>query len=520
MWKSKSFFPGDAGYYSPLIKDFLQNPNKLKSPPSIHELSVNELVKRRSQKSINRNLLTRVLRKQYANLPLSPALEKNLLALANADTFTVTTGHQLNIFSGPVFTWYKLLDAITWALHYEKESGLRVVPVFWMATEDHDIEEIQTIQIKGMDILWPSSEKGPVGLLSTEGLSSLIKQTIRPLVGDVPDLLTWEKWYTQSSNLTEATRGFWNEVLGKYGLVILDASDAELKNEAIPLFHQDLKDNQLHETLLKRTQELNENYDVQVNPRELQLFYLNNGYRERIIKEKEGFATADGIWHWNKLELWNHVENHPENFSPNVCLRPAYQELLLPNIAVVGGSGEISYWLQLTDMFQLLEIPFPKLHLRTSVILLTKEINAKFERLNYPWELWFNGKSEVLQKRLEDLNEEFSSLPQQQQVLFWRNDWNELLKNYDPTLLPTVEKNVKRIIRQLNLLSNKINRHKMNKLSKDESGIESLEKEIRPQGNPQERINNYLHFTSFPNPDLWMDFFKEKHQGLIITEVD
>ncbi len=216
----------------------------------------------------------------------------NIQLLKDANTFTITTGHQLNLFTGPLYFIYKIASTINLCKQLKNEfPDHNFVPIYWMATEDHDFEEINYFNFKGKKVKWNKESFGPVGRLSTEGLQEVFELFSDELgIGSNADYLRnlFIKSYLEHEHLADATRFLANELFKTEGLVIVDGDSKPLKKLFIPYVKKEL----LEQNSLKNVMETNEqlkDYFVQVNPREINLFYIEDNLRERIIFEDNKF---------------------------------------------------------------------------------------------------------------------------------------------------------------------------------------------------------------------------------------
>lgn len=369
----------DTGYFSSLFLDYLNEEKSLKSfythPYKKESFEKVEI----SFPKEKREVLVKELRKQYSNLSLHKEVNSNIESLLQENTFTVTTGHQLSLFTGPLFFVYKILQVVRITEELNKENtGKHYVPIFWMASEDHDFEEIQNVSVSGQDYCWESKQNGAVGRFT-------IDQAFKEFAECLPkDLDAFKEFYLQSENLADATRALVNHLFEKYGLVILDADSKALKS----LFKEQIKS----EVCTKKTNELVEKasddlrelgYKSQIFPREINLFYLQESSRSRIIyKNTNEYQVVSTGQTFTEKELLSEIDTHPEKFSPNVVLRPVYQQLILPNVGYCGGPAEIAYWLQLKSSFKFHKATFPVLVPRAYGLIITDAIHKKIDKMN------------------------------------------------------------------------------------------------------------------------------------------
>lgn len=404
----------DSGYFPPIFCDYIDQIDTLKSftthPPTIDGLL--SAIQSRDFTSSQRELLITVLQNQYSGIELSDAVAKNIELLKETNTFTVTTGHQLSLLGGPLFWIYKLITAIRLTERLKKEfPEYSFVPIYWLASEDHDFEEIRTVRFFGKDYQWEEQQKGPLGRVSPSSLAVLFEQ--------FPEHISeWEKVYKTSSTLAEATRKLAHLLLGDRGLLVLDPDDVLLKKQLIPVIKDDLFRHSAHEKVQKTGEELLAlGYTPQVHVREVNLFYIDDGLRERIVQEGKEFRVLNTTLTFSESEINSLAEQNPEKFSPNVVLRPIYQQIVLPNVAYVGGPAEIAYWLQLKGIFDHYGVNYPVLFPRFSAVLLRRQISDKMSKLGISANDVFQGKEFLKNKILKRFTVGEIDFSEQQQQL-------------------------------------------------------------------------------------------------------
>ena len=341
--------------FSKTFTDYLAGKNELTSfynqYPSIH--SFNESIKSRKFTRQKRDTLCSIVASQYSNFTPSSTVSENIQSLKNANTFTITTGHQLNIFTGPLYFLYKIITAINTCKELKnKFPNYHFVPVYWMASEDHDFEEISYFHFEGKKISWETDQQGAVGRFDPKGLLEIARK--------LPAGASFFNDAYNESNLAGAVRKYVNYLFGDEGVVVLDGDEADLKKSLIPIIEDDLFHHNSEKLVSKSSDLLNKSgHKTQVTAREINFFYLDNGIRERIERTTQGFHVVDTTIKFTGKEIKKLIQEHPEKFSPNVILRPLYQEIVLPNLAYIGGPSEIIYWLQLKGVFDHFEVPYP-----------------------------------------------------------------------------------------------------------------------------------------------------------------
>jgi bacillithiol biosynthesis cysteine-adding enzyme BshC len=382
-----------TGYFSKLMCDYLAEdstldnfygrfPNLENFKGQIEEKSISTALSVTA-----RNTLVKQLKLQYRTFDISEATQQNIHSLAKENTFTITTGHQLNLFTGPLYFLYKIFSVINLSSALNKTyPDNHFVPVYWMATEDHDFEEVNYFNFNGKKVVWTRKDGGAVGEFSTEGLQE-VAAVVAKAFGNTENgkkLSTlFSEAYTKHNTLADATRYIGNELFKDFGLVIVDGNDSQLKKAFIPYAEKDLTENLSFKNVTKTSKQLTTlGYDEQVHPREINLFYLTKEVRERIIETEGKFYVNDTDLVFTKDEILKELNEYPERFSPNALLRPLFQEVILPNLCYVGGGGELAYWFQLKDYFESVNVPFPMLLLRNSALLVPSKLSEKLKKLN------------------------------------------------------------------------------------------------------------------------------------------
>lgn len=451
---------------------------------------------------LDRELLKNTLLNQYAKSGMQNVTEKvmeNLQSLSSPKTFTITTGHQLNIFGGPMFVIYKVLTAINTSEHLSKlYPDNNFVPVFWMATEDHDIEEISSITLFGKKYKWESRWKGLSGKMLTEGIEILIDEVIKTFgnsefAEQLSQIL--KESYLSGLTLSEATRRFLNTLMGIYGLVIIDGNEPALKRRIKDVLEDELLNQTSSKIINNSIQLLEKKYNVQARPRELNLFFVGEDYRERLVKEGEKFSVLNKDLSFTKESIKAEIENSPEKFSPNVLLRPLYQESILPNIAYIGGPAEVAYWLELKELFNHFNIPMPVVLLRNCATILEKNVLEKIEKYSIADKDLFLPADDWIRKFIE--NKEDDQLPIENVSLQIAAEFEELgakISKMDPSLSPFIEAEKQKIKTSFLTLKEKVIRSQKKKNETEVNQIQKLKEKIFPSGKLQEREETIIPY--------------------------
>lgn len=492
----------NSGYFTTLIKDYLDQKPNLNTLynrfPTLVNFETQILEKGTNYNQENRKIVVAELQKQYQNTTISTATQNNITALGQSNTYTITTGHQLNLFSGPLYFLYKIISTINLAAELkDKYPNSNFVPIYWMATEDHDFEEINYFNFKGKKFRWNKTSSGPVGRLSTEGLDAVFEVFAQEL-GSSTNAQKIKKLFQQSylehSNLAEATRFLANALFSEYGLVILDGDAAHLKHTLIPYIKDELENQTAYKNVSETIEKLH-GYSVQVNPREINLFYIENDLRERIILENNRYKVNHTALSFSKEELFQLVATHPEKFSPNVILRPLYQEVLLPNLCYIGGGGEIAYWLELQSFFKAAKVSFPMLLVRNSVVLATEKQIKKAAALQLSWSDLFSKQPDLIDQKtkvLSDINLDLSDLKAQLKKQF--DTLDNIAKQTDNSFIGALKAQESKQIKGIQNLEKRLLKAQKRKLADVLERITLLQNELFPNQSLQERQANFSEF--------------------------
>lgn len=494
----------DTGYFSKLMCDYIAQEKATQTFyhrfPNIENFRAQLEEKQQFFTGEKREILVKQLNTQYQNTPLSEATQKNIDFLKSENTFTITTGHQLNLFTGPLYFLYKIFSVINLCEELkENYPECNFVPIYWMATEDHDFEEINFFNFKDEKIQWNRSASGAVGELTTEGLADSephLEKLFGPGQNAKELIQLFQKSYSNHNNLADATRYLANELFSEYGLVIIDGNDSELKKSFIPFAKRELTQKLSFQEITQTTEKLtNLGYPEQVHPREINLFYIDKNLRERIIKEDNRFIINETDIVFSEEEILKELENHPERFSPNALLRPLYQEVILPNLCYIGGGGELAYWFQLKDYFGAVKVPFPILLLRNSALLITEKEIKKLNRLEVKIEDLFLKQHKLITKHTEKLSEIDIDFSGQMEFLKKQfSDLYDLAEKTDKSFIGAVAAQEKKQLNGLKHLEKRLLKAQKRKFSDELNRLEIIQNKLFPNRSLQERESNFSEF--------------------------
>jgi len=491
----------ETGYFSKIITDYLDRSASLqpfyKHPVSLDGIS--SAIRARKAFPTNRKILVEVLKKQYSSMKTSPKVAANIEFLLKDDCFTITTAHQPAIFTGTLYFLYKILHTIKLADHLsEALPGNQFVPLFYMGSEDADLEELGKIYLDEQEILWDTGQTGAVGRMKTKGLEKILSRiegeySVQPHGAELLKLL--KECYLNSDDIQTATFKLIDALFADYGLVVLIPDDRDLKKLMAAVFEDEL----FHETssriLEEPLKQMAHEYKVQAHPREINLFYLKDDLRGRIERLGDRFVIHDSKLVFSESALREELKLYPERFSPNVILRGLFQETILPNLAFVGGGGELAYWLELKALFEHYQVPYPVLILRNSFLIVESRMKEKLARAGIGLDEIFKPAEELVNDLVRKESGNQLSLANE---ITGAHDYYEHLKtlshSIDPTLTQHVEALQSKALKPLRELEKKFLKAEKRKFEEQERQIAQLRSSLFPLGNLQERVENFIPY--------------------------
>ena len=504
--------------FSKIVLDYIDRSTALKPffshPPSLQ--GIQRAIDARKKFLTQRNVLIQELKKQYASVETDRSVQKNIEALLSENTFTVTTAHQPNIFTGPLYFIYKILHAIKLAEHLKTSlPDYNFVPVFYMGSEDADLDELGHTFVDGQRIKWDTKQTGAVGRMKVDKefiklITSIEGQlSVQPFGKEIISLI--KECYKENVLLQDATFKLLNTLFGEYGLIVLIPDNALLKKQMMPIFEDDLLNQTPSQVVEKTAVKLQAaGYKQQANPREINLFYLKDNIRERIIKQNLKFKIQNSALNFEENRIKEELKDCPECFSPNVILRGIYQETILPNIAYIGGGGEVAYWLQLKEMFEHYKVPFPVLLLRNSFQIVEKKMQEKINKLGFTIEDFFLSEQELVNRLVKKeskqdvkLNGTFTDTEQLYETI------KKHASAIDSSLSQHVDALKAQSLHRLHELEKKMLRAEKRKFSDQQRQIHSIKEKLFPANSLQERYDNFMSYYAKWGKDLLKKLFDQ-----------
>ncbi|HAD11659.1 MAG TPA: bacillithiol biosynthesis cysteine-adding enzyme BshC [Saprospirales bacterium] len=487
-----------------------------------------KVIEEKAGRKYPRTDLVETLRHQYQSLPEKKIVAQNIAALQEESTFTIVTAHQPTLFAGPLYFFYKALTTIRLALEVERKSTgkHRVVSVFVLGSEDHDLEEVNKVNLFGKQLVWQPNESGPVGSMSTASLKDVLAEFSAILGEDDRARALFqriERCYTGSETFAGATQALLHEFLGDLGLVVLNMNDPRLKKHFIPVIRAELLEQPSFRLVSETIAQLSGNgFKTQATPREINLFYMLPGKRERIVREQDTYQVLNTSIQFTQEQILEELEQHPERFSPNVVLRPLYQEMILPNLAYVGGGGELAYWLERKSLFQYFQIPMPMLVRRHSILWLDRDVLKKLHKAGFTASEFFADTDTLIRNFVEKhASAEVSLEPQIQTLRSMYQQLAEKAKAIDPTLEGSLMAESVKAISGLEQWQSRLVRAEKQKHETALQQIRSLKEKLFPAGGLQERHDNiwpYLLKYGDEFIGLILQYLEPFDPGFVILE--
>ena len=490
--KVRSFFPRDSSI-------------KMTDPDGSNRLISN---------AEDRCNLVEVLHRQNGALGCGPKVVENIQRLGGNRCFAVVTGQQVGLFTGPAYTIYKALTAIKLAQEYSNQ-GLEAVPIFWMATDDHDLDEVcQTKLISTESCLEKfrylanrETFQQSVGKIQFEkSITGILRNFLETLPNSEfkPNLVReLNEAYSPGISFSEAFAKIFNFLFSEYGLILLNPQDPVLKNKSKSVFSKVAKEWLTLNNLLKPCeQELNKSGytpQVPVTTDTSFLFIEDEGKRRGLMCTSKGFQLKGTNKTLSLDALTKLIETAPERISPNVLLRPIVQDSILPTLAYVAGPSEVAYFAQLLPVYRIMNLEMPMIFPRTSLTIIENRSEKILNRHQLKFTDLFKGTTSALRSLLDSSVDESISLRFDEiktNIAEHLGKMEELLKVVDPTLTGALGTTQKKIQYQIESLQTKFSKAELGKQRIVARQIENVFNSLYPSNNLQEREINFFYFLS------------------------
>ncbi len=509
---------GDSAF-SRLFVDYVSDYQKVHqfySGNPRDEADWRRLLKEVSERKIDRSAISQILSRQNRDFHCGVRSLANIDFLRDDNCVAVVTGQQVGLFTGPLYTIYKAITAVKLSVKLaEEHPDYRFVPIFWLAGEDHDFEEVSSVSIfnaAGELVRYEykpeRSEKdvnyGAVGEIELDdSIQQLFKSAGESLVPTEfkPKVLElFETAYQKGMTFNKAFVHLMNVLFEDSGLIFLDSNDAEFKRLLLPVFRKELAETPKScQLVIDQSAILERQYHAQVKPRSINLFLFHEKGRYPIEPHPEGYFLKGTRQHFSKEQLDTLLTTQPELFSPNVVLRPICQDTLLPTIAYVAGPSELAYFGQYKTLYADFGLPQPIIYPRASVTIIEEKVEKILARFSLEPPEFFGDLEFLKQQVAEQISdlkaEEFFSTASRS-IHESLDQLKPALQSIDPTLLPALNHTLEKIHSHLNVLKEKTisaqkKQHEVALRQIDKAGMN-----LFPGGNFQERQINILYFLN------------------------
>ena len=504
-----------------LIEKFISGDKKvLKYINSFY--SKENIIKHSENRSKNfskeqRQILVKSLQKQYSKIEISKKTLKNISSLLEPDTFCITTGHQINLFTGPLMVIYKIAQVISISNQLNSDSeNFKYVPVLWIATEDHDFEEISEINLNQKKIKWEiNSNNLPVGEIEINNFKNVLRDYKESIIDynfkeNIEEII--DNSYKEGDTLSISTLKFINSLFSEHGLIIIDANKKDLKSLFTDQLKNEIDNFSCKEKTSSQISQLKKDFEsfrAQVNPSDINFFKLTDKGRKRIRYDKKLYNVDDEN-SYNKDEILNLIDKSPELFSPNAIMRPLYQEIVLPNVCYVGGPNELRYWMQLKTYFDDNKVQFPILKLRNSAYIIDSKISKKIKNSGIEINYFIGELNELIKYKIDNISSmkvNFDSLRSNLSSQF--DELRKVSYKTDKSFEGALNAQEKKQKKGIDDLEKKLHRAEKKNHEAEIESIRSIHSYLHPTNINQERYLNFGNFYSSKGPSF-INYIVEK----------
>lgn len=529
---------------SRLLTDYKKPEHQIHSFFSYHPYDPESYVQRAKDvrqskdKRLDRQRLIEVITQYHQPELMNEAVRRNLKRLSDPEALVVIGGQQAGLLTGPLYTLHKIFSILELAREQEEKLGKPVIPVFWIAGEDHDLDEVNQLHVRNRNgiqkhqfpILLDGPNKKPVSDLSMDQeqmsqwlieLSQLYpdsefkKEWLEICLGFIVDSPSWGRFFAR----------LLFHLFGEKGLLLIDSADPQVRQVESNFFVRLIEQNEVIQQEVKESLEklveLGYPSPLDLSTNQANLFLLVEGERYLLERDGQDWITKDRSLRLSTADLLEIAKSEPQRLSNNVVTRPMMQEYLFPTLAFVAGPGEVAYWSVLNKAFKAVGLPMPIVYPRHQFTLLERSSVKYKEEFGYPWERLIVEGKQLKQEWLEeqfqfDLDQQFQMLKEKIEALYQPF----IQETYDQVGRQTKEmgyKNLSKITQQVDFYQSFVRRTMEQIYEKDLNRWDQIIDGLTPLDSPQERVYNLISYWNSYGLD-WMKCIPSLIEGQSSTD--
>ncbi|KIL44786.1 bacillithiol biosynthesis cysteine-adding enzyme BshC [Jeotgalibacillus soli] len=473
-----------------------------------------ERVKEVQARSFERDTLVHCIKNYMADLPQSKAVERSLKALGE-DALVVIGGQQAGLLTGPLYTIHKVLSIIHLAKQQETKLGVPIVPVFWIAGEDHDFLEVNHVYVEKQHQMvkkgYPERVLDKRMTTEIEYDETIMKKWVRSVFKDFGEtsytnslINKLDTAIEQSSTIVQFFSYLVMDLFKDEGLLVIDAADSALRELERPFFLQLLNENrQITQLVLQQQaqiQQLGFKPMIDLSSNAANLFITIDHERILLENTSEGYQDKNGFYFFSHEELHALIEEKPWMFSNNVVTRPMMQEWVFPTLSFIAGPGEIAYWAELKTAFEHMGMNMPPVVPRLNITIVERDVSQKINDLGLKLSsVLEHGVMKEREQYWNHVKDETMDILIKEAEEWIHSHYLKISKHAEglhPGLPPIVKRNLEIHTDQLAYLGKKSNDHIAIKHEVTLSKYDRIASSLRPGNGPQERVWNMYYFLN------------------------
>ncbi len=514
---------------NPFASDYLMNSDKLTSFFPYMWSKPQHIAKRAAylgERNYRRNDVADHIEQYMLPFGLSEAAKQNLVALRD-HALVVIGGQQAGVLTGPLYSIHKVISIVRLAAQQSKQLGIPVVPVFWIAGEDHDYPEVNHIYVKTNEQLVkkvfpykPRSKEMVSDMMIDPVVASQWIDEVIALMGETDHTNEQREWLqselSKSSTISEFFARLINHLFKDTGLLLIDAGERSMRQISAFAYQEFAEKSEAitHAVLTQQANIQSAGYPqtLSIHDSAANLFYYNPNEKDRILLERDSagnFVANDRNICFQSAEILELIKETPANFSTNVVTRPILQEKLFPVLAFVGGPGEIAYWAELTQAFEVVDEEMPPVFPRLSFTIIERNVAILLEELHLSiGEVLKNGCVAEKNSHLDSLfdptiNAYYEQLLEGFEIQ--HQAWRQQAVISYPFLDKMFDHNQSIVIEHLNLMKQKLSQNHERVHLESVRRYDEVGNSLHPLNGPQDRSLNVLYFLNKYGDD-WLKF--------------